>query len=387
MKILAVGGASGGHVTPVVAVLRELKKRDASIELRFWCDYKFAPHVRSIMGHFDDSIPVERILSGKLRRYHNLPMWRQLLRPVTIVFPNIRDSFLIICGLIQSLIKLLIWRPDVIFTKGGFVCLPVGIAARVLNIPLVIHDSDAHPGLTNRVLAKWATRIATGAPLKHYSYPKAISRYVGIPIANEFSPLDEEARKRLKTELGFDPKRPLVVITGGGLGARRLNEAVAKRLDAMLQIASVLLISGSDQYDELRATTSETDPNFQLHAFVAHGMADILGAADIVVTRAGATTILELAALARPTILVPNGYLTGGHQLKNAAAYAEDGSVEVIDEHELDANPQLLVDMLTSLLTNPARMHQMSKKFHAFSKPHAAEDMADIIYEAAVKEA
>jgi UDP-N-acetylglucosamine--N-acetylmuramyl-(pentapeptide) pyrophosphoryl-undecaprenol N-acetylglucosamine transferase len=387
MKILAVGGGSGGHVTPVVAVLRELKKRDDTVELRFWCDRKFAPQARGIMSHFDGSIPVETIFSGKLRRYHNLPLWRQLLRPVTIVLPNVRDFFLIALGFIQSCIKLFIWRPDVVFTKGGFVCLPVGIAARLLKIPLVIHDSDAHPGLTNRVLARWATRIATGAPLKHYPYPQAISRYVGIPINSDFSPLGTETRAQLKTELGFDPKRPLVVITGGGLGARRINDAIAKRLDAMLDITSVLLISGNDQYDELRAITSETDPRFQLHAFVSHGMASMLGAADIVVTRAGATTILELAALARPTILIPNGYLTGGHQLKNAAAYAENGAVEVINEHELDANPQLLVDMLTSLLTNPGRLQQMSKALHAFAKPHAASDMADIIYEATAKEA
>lgn len=328
---------------------------------------------------------METILSGKFRRYNNLPVWRQLLRPVSIVLPNIRDAFFIGCGVVQSLIKLRSYKPDVIFTKGGFVCLPVGVAARLLKIPLVIHDSDAHPGLTNRVLSRWATRIATGAPLKYYSYPPALSRYVGIPINSEFVPLDEVARTQTKQELGFEAKRPLVVITGGGLGARRLNDAVAKRLKELLSISSVLLISGNDQYDELRATTSETDSRFQLHAFVSSGMARILGAADIVVTRAGATTILELAALARPTILVPNGYLTGGHQLKNAAAYAEDGSVEVIDEHELDANPQLLVDTITTLLANPPRLKQMSERFHEFAKPQAASDMADMILEVAVK--
>lgn len=337
------------------------------------------------MHHLDSTIPVHTILSGKLRRYHNLPVWRQLLRPVSILLPNIRDAFLVLCGFIQSLVKLLIWRPDVVFTKGGFVCLPVGLAARVLKIPLVIHDSDAHPGLTNRVLAKWATAIATGAPLKHYPYPKAISHYIGIPISEEFTPISDEKRAAAKEKLGFDAKRPLVVITGGGLGARRLNDAVAKRLNDMLDIASVLLISGNDQYDELRATTSETDTRFQLHAFVVSGMEKMLGAADIVVTRAGATTILELAALARPTILVPNGFLTGGHQLKNAAAYAENGAVEVIDERELDANPQLLVDTLTSLLANPTRLKQMSKLFHQFAKPHAAKDMADIIHKTAAK--
>lgn len=335
------------------------------------------------MGHFDKTVPVQTIFSGKFRRYHNLPVWRQLLRPVSIIMPNIRDGFFVICGFVQSMIKLLLWRPDVVFTKGGFVCLPVGFAAKLLKIPLVIHDSDAHPGLTNRVLAKWATQIATGAPLKHYPYPKEITRYVGIPISTEFTPINEETRRDIKKDLGFDPRRPLVVVTGGGLGARRINDAVAKRLDEILEIASVILISGNDQYDEMRAVTPEADDRFQLHAFVSSGMASMLGAADVVVTRAGATTLLELAALARPTILVPNGYLTGGHQLKNAAAYAENGAVEVIDEHELEANPQLLVDMLTSLLVNPEQLKRMSKAFHEFAKPNAAIEMADMIESAA----
>jgi UDP-N-acetylglucosamine--N-acetylmuramyl-(pentapeptide) pyrophosphoryl-undecaprenol N-acetylglucosamine transferase len=384
MRILAVGGGSGGHVTPVVAVLRELKKREAGAEIRFWCDRKFAPQARGIMHNFDDTIPVQTIFSGKFRRYNNLSAWRQLLRPVSIVLPNIRDGFLVLCGFVQSLVKLIVWRPDVVFTKGGFVCLPVGLAARLLKIPLVIHDSDAHPGLTNRILAKWANQIATGAPLKHYSYPKEISRHIGIPISEEFSPMDDNLRSDVKKELGFNPRRPLVVITGGGLGARRLNDAVACRLEKILEISSVILISGNNQYDELRAITSETDDRFQLHAFVGSGMASMLGAADIVVTRAGATTLLELAALARPTILVPNGYLTGGHQLKNAAVYAENGAVEVINEDELEANPQILVDMLTSLLANPGQLKHMSKAFHEFAKPRAARDMANII-EATVK--
>lgn len=330
-------------------------------------------------------MPVETIISGKLRRYNNLPLWRQLLRPVSIVGPNIRDAFLVFVGFLQSYFKLLRLRPDVVFTKGGFVCLPVGMAARALKIPLVIHDSDAHPGLTNRVLAKWAARIATGAPLKFYPYPKSITTYVGIPVGATFRPFTDVQRKELKTTLGFDAKLPLVVVTGGGLGAQRINNAVVKRLDDLLGITQVVLISGAGQYDELRALTPQNDSHFQLHAFVSDGMAEVLGAADVVVTRAGATTTLELAALAKPSVLIPNGYLTGGHQLKNAAVYAESGAVEIIDEHELDANPQLLVDTLGSLLANPARLREMSAAFHAFAKPHAAEDMADIIRSVAVK--
>jgi len=318
-------------------------------------------------------------LAGKLRRYHTLPWWRQLLRPFSIVLPNLRDILFIIGGFVQSLVKLLIWRPDIVFTKGGFVCLPVGIAARILGIPLVIHDSDAHPGLTNRVLAKFATAIATGAELKNYPYPAGITRFIGVPIGSEFTPVTIEKQKALKNELGFDERKPLVLVTGGGLGAENINQAIAKRLDVLLAITNVALISGTSLYDEMRAETPEDDSRFQLHAFVSDGMEKFMGAADIIVTRAGATTILELAALAKPTILIPSPYLSAGHQLKNAVELAAHDAVEAINEIELDSNPQLLVDTLTSLLANKKRLAELGKHFHALSKPHAAKDMADII--------
>lgn len=378
MKILAVGGGSGGHVTPIVAVLRELKKHHQKAEVRFWCDFKFAPQARSIMAQFDNKLPIERIFSGKFRRYHHLKWWQHFTIP-SVLFPNILDTLFLGLGVIQSLVKLTLWRPDVVFAKGGFVCLPVGVAARMLHIPLVIHDSDAHPGLTNRVLGRWAEVIGTGAPLKYYSYPEGKARYVGIPVGEEFVPFSDERRRIEKTKLGLNPKLPLVVITGGGLGAKRINDAVIKRLASMLELSSVILISGTGQYDELLPLTPQNDERFQLHAFVSKDMAEMLGAADIVVARAGATTLLELAAAARPTILVPNGNLTGGHQLKNAKVYTDAGAVEVIDDRELEANPQILVDAIGALLANPVKQKQMAEVFHAMAKPEAASEMAAII--------
>lgn len=382
MRILAVGGGSGGHVTPVVAVLHELKSRDKFAEIRFWCDPKFATQAKSIVGHFDASIPVQIIVAGKLRRYHHLSVWQHFIIP-TVFWPNLRDIALVLIGLLQSFFKLILWRPNVVFTKGGFVCLPVGLAAKLLGIPLVIHDSDAHPGLTNRILARWATRIATGTSLDHYPYPAERAQYVGVPIGQEFIPRSAAERSAIKSKLGINPQRPLVVITGGGLGSSRINDAVAKRLHALLSVASIVLLCGTEQYDELRALTPQDDPRFQLHAFISEGMADLLGAADVVVARAGATTILELAALARPTVLIPGSKFAGGHQLKNAAIYAESGAVEVIDDVELESNPQLLSDMITTLLSNPGRLEQMSNTFHGYAKPRAASTMARIVIEAA----
>lgn len=354
--------------------------------MRFWCDRKFEPQARRVMGHFDESVHVEVIASGKLRRYHHLAWWQQLLKFRTIVAPNIIDVAKVIIGLVQSVIKLLVWRPDVVFTKGGYVCLPIGLAAHLLRIPLVIHDSDAHPGLTNRVLSKWATRIGTGAPLKFYPYPSSISRYVGVPVVAEFSPFTPEQRLEARQAISMSEiTRPLVVVTGGGLGAKRLNVAVARQLDQLLLLADIILISGEGEYDEMRALTPQDDPRFQLHAFISKGMAQLLGAADIVVARAGATTILELAALAKPTILVPNGFLTGGHQLKNAAVYAENGAVSVIDELELEKRPELLTDELSNLLSDPERTRKMGELFHTFAKPDAASDMADLVVSAIKK--
>jgi UDP-N-acetylglucosamine--N-acetylmuramyl-(pentapeptide) pyrophosphoryl-undecaprenol N-acetylglucosamine transferase len=377
MRILAVGGGSGGHVTPVVAVLKELRAKQPKVELRFWVDKKFAPQARTIMSSFDDSIAVHTITAGKLRRYHHLTLWQHLMWP-SLMFKNLGDAFLVGVGFIQSLFKLIIWRPDVVFTKGGYVCLPVGMAAHVLKIPLVIHDSDAHPGLTNRILSRWATSIGTGAPLEYYNYPRSKAKYTGIPINTGFKPFTKAQQWDAKREWGINPDVPLVVVTGGGLGAVRLNNTSVSILKKLQKLASVILLSGVGQYEELKAKLPKNNDSFQLHAFTSK-MPQLLGAADIVITRAGATTILELAALAKPTILVPNAALTGGHQLKNAAVYEDAKAAVVLNEDETVDNPKLLLQAVKELLENPKATQAMARRFSSFAKPDAAKDMAKMI--------
>lgn len=331
------------------------------------------------MGAYDETIPVETIASGKLRRYHHLTLWQHIMWP-SLMWQNTVDVFKVAGGFFQSFWKLVWWRPDVIFTKGGFVCLPIGMAAHLLRIPLVIHDSDAHPGLTNRILSRWATSIATGAPLEYYSYPADRAHYVGIPVNKAFRVFTAEEQAAAKRAWKVDPAKPLVVVTGGGLGAKRLNAVTLDVLDKLQQKASVILVSGAAQYDELRAQYPDTK-RFQLHSFVSN-MHELLGAADIVVTRAGATTILELAALHKPTILVPNAALTGGHQLKNAAVYEEAQVAIVLDEDKTVENPQLLVNAVNAYLNDPKTTRTMAKRFGKFAKPNAARDVADLIIKA-----
>lgn len=256
--------------------------------------------------------------------------------------------------------------------------MPVGLAAHVLRIPLVIHDSDAHPGLTNRVLSRWATVIATGAPLEYYSYPVERSHYVGIPVNKEFKPLTESQQKIAKKEWGAPAERPLIVVTGGGLGARRLNRVVMDVREKLAERCTVILVAGKGHYDELRAEVPYDSESFQLYPFL-NGLHSVLGAADVVVARAGATTILELAALRKPTILVPNAALTGGHQLKNAAVYEEAQVAVVLNEDAMVENPQLLVKAIYNYLDDPKTTAHMAQRFGSFARPHAASDMASLI--------
>lgn len=350
---------------------------DPSLELRFWCDRKFGPSAKGMFREYDETIPVRYVSAGKFRRYHGASKW-QYLQP-SIFWPNVRDVFLVIAGFIQSVWRFLWWEPDVVFIKGGYVCLPVGYAAKLFGIPVVLHDSDAHPGLTNRLLSPFAVKIGTGAPLEYYQYPEEKARYVGIPVSEDFRPYTAKERRQLKRELGFDETRPLVVVTGGGLGAKRINNAVVQGRDMLLGEASVFLISGKDQYEELRRHVDDRE-GWRLEAFVSRQhMVRVLAAADVVVARAGATTLLELAALHKPTIIIPNGMLTAGHQLKNAKVYQDKFAAVILTEDEMMKGDMVLAKKVVDLLKAPKILDDLGKNVGTFARPHAARDMANMI--------
>src|SRR6266496_2697962 len=180
MKIVAAGGGSGGHVTPVLAVLNELRRHDPQLQVMFVTDSKFGEQARAIMQQARSPVDVRVIHAGKFRRYHRVSVFRQLADLPTLL-RNTRDFFVTLAGMCQSFWLLARFRPDVVFTKGGFVCVPLGLAAKWLRIPIVIHDSDSYPGLANRILSRWANAIATGSPVEHYPYPHEKTHYTGIP--------------------------------------------------------------------------------------------------------------------------------------------------------------------------------------------------------------
>lgn len=368
-------------------MLKALQEEHESAEFEVWCDTSFYEQTVDKIATVDSNIHVRTISSGKLRRYHTLPLWRQLLRIRTIVIPNMIDGAKIGRGIFQSYLRLRKDRPDVIFCKGGFVCLPVGIAAKWLAIPVVLHDSDVHPGLTNRILSRSAIFIGTGAPLDNYSYPSEKARYVGVPTDAQFAPITPHEVDIAKKAIGFNGKHPLVVITGGGLGSRVMNTTVLSVIDELLAACDVLLIAGTGNYDSIKHEVDSRDTaRFQIKPFVGAEMIDTLKAADVVIARAGATTLLELAGLAKPTIIVPNPYLTGGHQIKNAQMYEKSGAAIIVEEVRMAAEPYALLDAVNALVLNKQEMKKLAGAIHQFAKPHAARDMARLILEAVDKQ-
>lgn len=288
-------------------------------------------------------------------------------------------------GFFQSMFRLIFNRPDAIFLKGGFVCLPVGMAAHILRIPYVIHDSDAAPGLTNRILSKHATKIATGMPLEYYNYPEERAEWTGIPISDDFEPATESHQRVLKKEFGFDPAKPLLVVTGGSLGARHINEAMREILPQVLKITSVMLIAGRERYQEMLDLKDyemweegELQTNFRMVEFSAE-MYKLFGAADLVVSRAGASTMTELSSMAKAVIMVPNEKLPGYHQVKNAAAYGKANAALIVPDDEMAENPEVLLKAIRKLINHPEDRAELAKNLKKFSKDNAAENLAKTV--------
>lgn len=344
------------------------------------CDKAFEVQARGVMSQtVQVPVMVRTITAGKFRRYKHLTMARQLLMP-RIVFANLGDACKVGIGLIQSLILIARFRPDVVFAKGGYVCLPVGIAAVWLRVPLVLHDSDARPGLTNTLLARHATAIGTGSPLENYKYRPEISRYVGVPIAADFRPFDEEMQRAAKRHLGFDENAPLVVVTGGGLGSVAINLATLQSASRLLAEGVQLFhITGRKHFDEVNMLAIK-DARYQVAPFVFEGMPETLGAADVVVSRASATFVQELAGLAKPTILIPAKTL--GDQRKNAEVYRQAEAAVVLTDDDI-AEADTYADTIQQLLADGEKRKELATRLHAFARPHAARDVATMILETA----
>lgn len=330
-----------------------------------------------MVGAKFSDVRIRRVVAGKLRRYRGSRI------SLKEGFLNLRDLLLVVVGFFQSLGRLVVWRPDVIFLKGGYVGLPVGLAAAVLGIPFAVHDSDAVLGLTNRILGRFAKKIAVSWPVENYT-GKFVQKMVftGVPVSDDVVKYQHAAPEKLKKQLGFDGKKPLLVAVGGGLGAKSINLALVQNLGDLLGKYAVVLVAGRAQYADVQKKTAKYagSPDFRLFDFLTDGLGELLAAADVVVARAGATTIAELAVLQKAAILVPAEFLTGGHQSKNAAILEQAKAAVVIRDADLKRK---LVGGVDKIMESAALKRELENNIRRFKNERAAADLARLIMDVA----
>lgn len=314
-KIVLTGGGTAGHVTPNIALIPELQKQ--GYEVHYIGSYE---GIESKLIA-DLGIPYYGISSGKLRRYIDLK--------------NLSDPFKVLKGYGQARHLLKKIKPDIVFSKGGFVSVPVVVAAKSRHIPCVIHESDMTPGLANKICIPCAQRVCTNFPetMQHIPSEKAV--LTGSPIRQELFHGDRDRGLKF---CGFIKNKPVLLIIGGSLGSVRVNEAVRAILPQLLEKFQIIHLCGKGKIDDTLMKVT----GYAQFDYIKEELSDLMAAADIVISRAGANAICELLALRKPNILIPlSAQASRGDQILNAASFEKQGYSVVIQEEEI-TNENLL---------------------------------------------
>lgn len=383
MTVMLVGGGSGGHLTPLIAVGDALKAIDSSTHV-IQVGQR-GESLQEVVDHngIDETLA---IAAGKFRRYHGESFVSHLFDFKTLTL-NIRDFFRFLRGTVQAWRMLGRHKPDVIFLKGGFVCVPVGLAARLRKIPYVTHDSDAIPGLANKITAKNAVFNLVAMDPENYPYSREKTKQVGIPIQPEFQHVSAKEMKVAKKALKVPDNSEVIVSVGGGLGAQNLNHALTAASSSLLAPAHryIIHLSGKALYEETNQLYEKylsNDTEKLERVLVIDFSTDLYmltAAADIVIARAGATNIAELAQQGKATLLVPNPVLTGGQQLHNAEALKKLDAAEIIHEEDIDQ----LGKTVEGLLGDKKRLAVLAKNMHELAQSDSARIIAQTLMEIA----
>ena len=320
-KIVLTGGGSAGHVTPNIALIPALKKE--GFEIYYIGSYNGIE--KKLIE--DYNIPYFGISTGKLRRYFDPK--------------NFSDPFRVLKGFGEAVKLLKKIKPDIVFSKGGFVSVPVVRAAGFLKIPYIVHESDMTPGLANKLSMTGAKKICCNFPETMRLLPADKAVLTGTPIREELLMGDKENGKKI---CGFTDDKPVLMVIGGSLGAQSVNETVRYALPRLLPNFNVVHICGKEKMDNLKLTV----PGYKQFEYVKSELKDIFAIADIVVSRAGANSICELLALKKPNILIPLSTKSSrGDQMLNARSFEQQGFSLVIDNDELDED--ILVETIEDL--------------------------------------
>jgi UDP-N-acetylglucosamine--N-acetylmuramyl-(pentapeptide) pyrophosphoryl-undecaprenol N-acetylglucosamine transferase len=252
----------------------------------------------------------------------------------------------------------------------------------------VTHDSDALPGLANRIIARWARLHAVGQPVTMYHYPVERTVEVGVPVQETYEPVTEAAQADFRRQLGLAGYDKIVCVAGGGLGAQRINQALVaiapRLLAAFPDLAVIHQVGRAHELTVAADYAAALAPNERERVLIKGFVTDMYrlsGAADVIISRAGATNMAEFALQGKAAIIIPNPYLTGGHQLKNAQVLADRHAIVVLPESEMLAQPDRLLELVTDLLKQPAKRHQLAAAVHRLAHPDAAHRLAVLLLE------
>ncbi|MCD5381554.1 MAG: UDP-N-acetylglucosamine--N-acetylmuramyl-(pentapeptide) pyrophosphoryl-undecaprenol N-acetylglucosamine transferase [Candidatus Pacebacteria bacterium] len=361
MRIGFVGGGTGGHFYPLVAVAHELNKSDTSPEL-----YYFGPSPYDQKALSELNISYVYCPAGKLRRYFSIQ--------------NFIDIFRNFFGVFIAIWKLYIIYPDVIFSKGGFTSVPILIAAKLLNIPIVIHESDAVPGRANKLAIKRARYIGIAYDDAAQYFPEEKTALVGIPLRPEV----KMASDNPLATLGIPNDKPLIYVTGGSLGAERINNLILQSLNILLPHYHIFHQAGDANVGTYKLTAQKLlEDTGLMSSYYVHGsvdaktVANLMSAASIIITRAGSTTLFEISYHGKPAIIIPIPEDVSRDQRTNAYAYARTGGATVIEEKNLTQN--LLTQEINSIMANTENHQAMSEAAKSMFIDGAALKIANIL--------
>jgi len=372
MRILLTGGGTGGHLFPLLAVAKAIQK-ESKEPVKFLylgpCN-KFSEEILKTGG-----IRTSHVLTGKWRRYFSLK--------------NLLDIVKLPIGIIQALVKVLMFMPDVVFSKGGYGSVPAVIASRIYWIPIVIHESDAVPGKANRFMEHLADVVATAYNMTSGFTNPAKTVFTGNPIREDI--LDGDAVKA-KEALGIKSGKPILLVLGGSQGAKKINEVVIKILPRLLATYEVVHQCGEKNLDETgdlagKAGVKPGREGYHLFPFLQDSkgeMKNALSIADLVLSRAGATAISEIAAYGKPGILIPIKGSANNHQLHNAFEVAKQGGAIALKEENL--TPELLLGKIDILMNDGPLRKSMGEKAKAFYNADAAQKIAQAVLKLGSKE-
>lgn len=356
-EIWFVGGGTGGHIMPLIAVAHALKRRKG-VRITFLGD----PKGKELQLIKQLGLPFLKLPYGKIRRYLTLGSF----------VANMRDIIYVFWGIITAYFLIRRRRPTLVFSKGGPVALPLAIAAFLTKTPLITHESDAVIGVTNRIIARFAQMVLTGFPAS--VYPSGLAskiRWVGVPIRPEFCQRRQPHRSR----------RPMVLVTGGSQGAAPINDLIGDILPELLKEVDVMHLTGAKSFSTFQAVKDALPAHLADHYGVIDYTPDIasyMHEAEVVVMRAG-SQIFEMASMGKPMILIPLPSAANNHQLKNAEIFAQQSAALMLRQDNL--TPNRLYETIRSLLNDRALQKELRQGMRQFDCCRAAERVADILTE------